>query len=112
MRECSQIAFVPAEGSVEIPLDYFISTHVLLNQSYEKMKEILGESTALMSFSMASDYQPFGPEGISDLDFLGGKVSSLLEKYGYSLKQTRNGNQIEYRLTCPHADKTHPFLGK
>lgn len=84
----------------------------MLNQSYEKMKEILGESTALMFFSLASEFPAWSELGTGDLDLIGGKLSARLEAFGYSPQQTQKGNQVEYRLTCPHAHDIHPELGK
>ena len=100
-----------SKQSVEIPLEYLVSIHKMLNQSFEKMREMLGESVALMFFAMASEYDPLKGEGSADLEVVGGKLSSMLGKFGYSLQQRADGKKVEYRLYCPHAAKVHPQLG-
>ena len=95
---------------VKIPLDYLISTHVLLSKSYEKLAEVLGESAAMMFFSLASDYEPFGPKSGEKMDPK--SLSEMLTAFGYSLSETKKDGTIEYRLWCPHAEKVHPALGK
>jgi hypothetical protein len=90
---------------VRIPLDYLISTHVLLSKSFEKLKDMIGESATMVFFSAASDYEPFGKMS-------GEKgLKSVLKSFGYSLEETDKEGTVEYRLWCPHAGKIHSALG-
>jgi hypothetical protein len=96
-------------GKVEIPLDYLIQTHVLMNASYEKMKELLGESVALAFFSMAADMGPLSKaEGYESVDAL----RSMLTEAGYDLTGSQHGDTVTFRLKCPHSDKIHPLMGE
>jgi hypothetical protein len=94
---------------VRIPLDYLILTHELLSRSYEKIKEVLGESQAMMFFSIASDIEGVPPTmGKWNLE----QLKTAMGAYGYSLKEERKGDKIHFRLYCPHAAKIHPYLGE
>ncbi|MDG6902911.1 MAG: hypothetical protein JRM80_13260 [Nitrososphaerota archaeon] len=97
--------------SVEVPVEYLISVHKMLNQSYEKMKEALGESVALMFFAMASEYDPLPDLPYTDIDAVDKGLDSMLKTYGYSLTATKRGDKVEYRLRCPHAATIHPEMG-
>ncbi|HEV2225797.1 MAG TPA: hypothetical protein VGR56_03220 [Nitrososphaerales archaeon] len=95
---------------VRIPMDYLISTHVLLSKSYQKLSEILGASAAMTFFSLASDYEPFGPMSKDKMDT--DNLKTMLTSFGYSLKEEKKADSVEYRLWCPHAAKIHPELGE
>ena len=92
---------------VEIPLDYLITTHVLLNAAYEKLKEALGEEAALTFFSLSSDSVPW--EGMEEKPTLE-SLEATMKDYGYSLENTERGDRLRFRLYCPHASKIHPNL--
>jgi hypothetical protein len=40
---------------VTVPFEYLLSTHVQMSASYDKLKELLGESVALALFARAAD---------------------------------------------------------
>jgi hypothetical protein len=96
-------------NSVVIPMDYLTTTHILLSASYEKMKEILGESAAMMFFSLASDSaesgSPMLPKDIKSLQ-------STMLKFGYHIEESEKGDLSSFRLYCPHASKIHGYLGE
>ena len=99
-----------ASKRVEVPVEYLVSVHRMLNQSFEKMREMLGESVALMFFAEASEYDPLADLPFRDVDMVGKELDSMLQKFGYSLSQSKSGSRLEYRLYCPHAAKIHPEL--
>ena len=99
------------EETVEIPLEYLTSLHVLLNKTFDKLKEVLGESAAMMFFTLAASPEVLESVGSrGDIDFLGGKLSKRLEGFGYDLEQVTEGDSVVYRLRCPYAAKIHPHL--
>jgi hypothetical protein len=101
---------VSSAKDVKIPLDYLVSTHILLSKAYEKMSQVMGTSQAMAFFSMASDYDPFGPLGGTEGD--ADRLADMLTAFGYKLEESSKGGTNEYRLWCPHADKVHPALGR
>lgn len=90
-------------------MDYLTTTHILLSASYEKMREVLGDSQAMMFFSLASDSARSGPSTLpKDI----GSLKSMMADFGYKLTESNKKGQFTYRLHCPHAAKIHPHLGE
>ena len=40
------------------------------------------------------------------------KLREILDGAGYELSETRDGNVVEFSLSCPFADRIHPHLGE
>jgi hypothetical protein len=93
-----------------VPFEYLISTHVQMNASYEKLKEIIGESQALALFALAADKDLPGqmPTPSSSVE----ELNVIMGECGYNLNVDLKGDKAEFSLSCPHADMIHPKLGK
>ena len=99
---------VVAKKTLEIPLDYLVTTHVIMNSSYEKMKEIMGKEAALTFFALAADSSAW--EGLEDPTSVE-EMMKRLSDYGYSLHESKDKDLLKFRLHCPHASKVHPKMG-
>lgn len=95
---------------VKVPFDYLLSTHIQMQATYDKLKEMLGESQALAVFALSADNdlpakQPDAQASVEEL-------MRLMAEGGYSLKgEEEEGGSLKFELTCPHAAKIHPHLG-
>jgi len=95
---------------VTVPFDYLLSMHLKLNASYDRMKEVLGESQAMKFFTMSSDCDlpalQLDPEsGIDEL-------RRLLSLADYRLVGSTEGDTAAFTLECPYAERIHPYLGR
>jgi hypothetical protein len=95
---------------VTVPFEYLLSTHVQMSASYDKLKELLGESVALALFAMAADagLPAMLPSASSSVE----ELKEVLAETGYELSADEKDDTIEFRLKCPHADRIHPYLGE
>jgi hypothetical protein len=95
---------------VTVPFDYLLSMHLKLNASFEKMKEILGESQAMMLFTMSadSDLPALQLDTWSSID----ELKRLLSQADYRLDGKTEGDTVTFTLGCPYAERIHPYLGR
>ena len=94
---------------VTVPFEYLLSTHVQMNATYDKLKEIIGESATLALFALAADEnlpskRPTAPSSVEEL-------RKILDESGYELNAEVIGDNVDFRLSCPHAARIHPHLG-
>ena len=74
------------------------------------MKEILGESAAMVFFTLSadSDLPALQTDSQTSID----ELRRLLAQADYALEGEAQGKTATFTLACPYAERIHPYLGR